>query len=248
MKVTVKTTAPSLDTADALVLPLVAPARGKGRSSKRSKAGGADEKKSIPVPRTLRELDAALGGVIAAALASADFRAESGQTAVLYPTRPAGGRAKRGAVKVGRVVLVGLGAAGAQTPETVRRAAGTGASRARAAGARRVSVLLPALDEVDAPAAAQAATEGVVLAAYSYDRYRSNSKAPASLQSLTLYGEGPGAKTATGMRRPPRRASRSPNPRTSRATCRTHRATTCRRPSSPRLRARWRGQSVCAAA
>jgi leucyl aminopeptidase len=68
------------------------------------------------------------------------------------------------------VLAVGLGA-GPWSDEAVRRAAGT-AARALA-GTRRVAFGLP----TDTPAALDAAAQGVLLGAYSYDAYRVDSKA-----------------------------------------------------------------------
>ncbi len=104
----------------------------------------------------------------AVGVAARDFTAETGATQVCYPEHAAATRA----------ALVGLGAPGALTPggkgaEALRQAAAGGAQVALDRQAATVACLVPATDVPDAEAA-QALTEGVLLGAYRYRRYKTD--------------------------------------------------------------------------
>lgn len=77
------------------------------------------------LPPSLAQLDSATGGALARPYAAGDFAGKRDETAVLYPTGPAG-----------RVVLVGLGKVEQGTKPDVRRAAAVLAKRARGLGVR----------------------------------------------------------------------------------------------------------------
>lgn len=92
------------------------------------------------------------------------------------------------------VVLVGVGSADALTPEVLRRAAG--AATRELAGTASVALTLPAEDEERLAAV----TEGALLGAYAFHRYRASdaaSKAPvADVQVVTSLGRSKAAKDA----------------------------------------------------
>jgi leucyl aminopeptidase len=121
------------------------------------------------------DLDARLGGIIAAVLASGDFRAKANQTLVLHVPQTA----------LKRVVLVGLGKPGELTIEGVRQAAGKGTTALRDLGVKTVTVGL-ALDAArgwkagasdhDARALGQAVTEGAGMALYQMTEYRTRDR------------------------------------------------------------------------
>src|SRR5579884_2368977 len=85
------------------------------------------------VPPSLAEFDRATGGVIARALASADFKGKRDETALLYPAGAA----------PGRILLVGLGKAADITRRALRRAAAVAGKRARALGVRQFAFAAP---------------------------------------------------------------------------------------------------------
>src|SRR5579884_1343152 len=85
------------------------------------------------VPPSLAEFDRATGGVIARALASADFKGKRDETALLYPAGAA----------PGRILLVGLGKAADITRRALRRAAAVAGKRARALGVRQFAFAVP---------------------------------------------------------------------------------------------------------
>lgn len=167
MQVSVRTTDPTASSTELLALPLVRPARDKDAPPR--------------IPAALRRMDRALGGLVAAAVASGDFRASAGQTALLYPPKDAESSVKR-------VLLIGLGGEDKVTTDTVRRAAGEAVRRAGRGRGKRISLWLPKLRGIDAAAAAQAAAEGGVLGCYRFDDYRELSEGdPGSVRSLALF-------------------------------------------------------------
>jgi leucyl aminopeptidase len=82
------------------------------------------------VPASLAALDQAAGGVLGRALTSGDFSGKRDETSLLYP---GGGKAQR-------ILLVGMGKPAEVTRNSMRRAAAVAAKRARALGAKQLSV------------------------------------------------------------------------------------------------------------
>jgi leucyl aminopeptidase len=115
------------------------------------------------LPPRMAALDRALGGRIAAALATGDFRGKTGESLTLYP---AGGAAAR------RLVLVGLGEEAKADTEAVRRAAGAAVGAAMSRRAEQLAVAVPSLRRVRGAVAARAIAEGAVLAGYRFDAFR----------------------------------------------------------------------------
>jgi leucyl aminopeptidase len=95
------------------------------------------------------------------------------------------------------VVALGMGNADEVSAETFRRA---GAAFVRAAwnDTRGALAVLDAAGDLDRGAAAQALTEGAVLAAYRFTKYKSEAK-PSRLESLAVVGRG--ARVQTGVDR-----------------------------------------------
>jgi leucyl aminopeptidase len=150
MQVSVESQDASQTSVDVLAIPLFA-------------ADGASKPGAPKLPPRLAALDAKLGGRVAAALASGDFRAKRAETLTLYPD--AGARAKR-------IVLVGLGPEATADAEALRRAAGSVVGLASTRGADSVGFVVPAQRRLRPPAVAQALAEGAVLADYRFDAYR----------------------------------------------------------------------------
>jgi leucyl aminopeptidase len=95
------------------------------------------------------------------------------------------------------VVAIGMGKPDELSVETFRRA---GAAFAKAAwnDSRAAISVLDAAGEIDRGAAAEALTEGAVLAAYRFTKYKNEAK-PSKLESLVIVGRG--AKVQTGADR-----------------------------------------------
>ncbi len=120
------------------------------------------------------ELDRALGGGLSAHLERIRFKAEVG-SAEAIPTF--------GRLPAHSVLILGLGAEDAVTPEQIRRAAGTAARKTGA-------YTTVALDLGNGkPGALGAAVEGYLLGAYQFTRYKSKPELPKTEQVLLL-GEG----------------------------------------------------------
>jgi leucyl aminopeptidase len=107
-------------------------------------------------------LDRPLGGQLADVLGAERFQAKPGQVTHVHT----GGR-----LPARRVVVVGLGKRAELTLEAVRRAASAGLRRARELGARVVAVETLG-DRLSVRARAHAVTEGAILGAYTFDRYK----------------------------------------------------------------------------
>jgi leucyl aminopeptidase len=108
-------------------------------------------------------VDGALGGRLGRLLDSGEAKGSFKKTAVLHPD---------GAIGATRVIAVGLGKRDEFTPERARVAGAIALGRAREAGAKRLAWAVPG--EVDEASIARALTEGTLLAAYRFDRYKSS--------------------------------------------------------------------------
>ncbi len=129
-----------------------------------------------PFNEALNTLDAALGGLLREVTEAGDLTGKSSDLLVLYP---------RGVIPAQRIIAVGLGEAEEITPDTIRRAAAQGIKKARDMKARTVTALLP--DHPDVNTAAEALTEGTLLALYSYHGQKSKEKAQDLPEKLTLF-------------------------------------------------------------
>jgi leucyl aminopeptidase len=138
------------------------------------------ERERPRLPARGAELDASLGGRLAALLATGDFKGERGESLLFYPEAGKGPR---------RLLLVGLGAAEEVDAEALRAAAGIAVSQARTRRAERVACLLPALRRPDAESAARAAAEGALLGAYRFERYRTGERPPRAPERVILLTE-----------------------------------------------------------
>lgn len=131
-------------------------------------------------------LDRALRGLLARALAAERFEGKPGEVTQVFA---------RDRLRASRVVAVGLGPAGATTPETLRRAASAAARRARDLGARSLAVpLWPAGGS--AAVRAQALVEGALLGLYRFERYRAPVEPERRLDWLVLVVPDPAERAA----------------------------------------------------
>jgi leucyl aminopeptidase len=119
-----------------------------------------------PPPRTAA-LDRALGGQIAAVIASGDFRGRLGEALVLYPN---------GEIPAERVQLLGLGEESDLNAESVRRVAGRAVGAAKNRRATGIAICAPRAKGLRLPEITQALAEGLVLASYQFDAYRERDK------------------------------------------------------------------------
>jgi leucyl aminopeptidase len=107
-------------------------------------------------------IDDAVSGKLARLVESGEAKAGFRKTAVLHPD---------GAINAARVVTVGLGKRDEFDAERARIAAAVGLKRAGEASSRSLAWAVP--DKTDQATVAAALTEGALMAAYRFDRYKS---------------------------------------------------------------------------
>ena len=120
----------------------------------------------------LRELDRLLGGRLQAARRSGEFTGKANELLLLQPAAVP--------LPAQRILLVGLGPHRQAGLEQLRQAAGTAAGHLHG---KRLSDLACALPQLDVPRTTpatrtEAVAEGLLLAGYRFDRYRSKSDRP----------------------------------------------------------------------
>lgn len=110
-------------------------------------------------------------------LNSGEFKAESGSTLLLHA--PAG-------LKAERLVVVGAGKAAKLSTAELRKAAGTTIRTAKAKNIRDAAIVFPKVDaNLDAAAVSRALIEGILLADYDADTYRSQ-REDRSMQNVAV--------------------------------------------------------------
>lgn len=124
-------------------------------------------------------LDKALDGAIASLLRDGEFSGKAKQHTMLHA---------RGRLKAKKVILSGLGRADKLTLDGVRQAAGSAATYARDQSAKTLATTVAGLDRDRlAPAeAAQAAVEGMLLALYRFDKYKTEANEPKEVTAITF--------------------------------------------------------------
>ncbi|MCZ6823731.1 MAG: leucyl aminopeptidase [Deltaproteobacteria bacterium] len=132
--------------------------------------------KTERVPRALQALDTALGRRIQSYLEAAEFRGKAAELVAF----PAEGIAAK------TVILVGLGTEEELNAEALRRAAGAGIKAAARRRAASVALVVPSVRRLAPADRAQALTEGGLLGAYRFDRYRELEEPRGPLDELVL--------------------------------------------------------------
>ncbi len=127
-------------------------------------------------------VDYVLNGAISDLIRDGDFSGKLGQVAVLYT---------RGSIPAKRVLITGMGKAETLSVDTIRRAAAHAILKARELKVQRVASILhgTGAGNIAVDVAAQAITEGSLLALYRYHGYKSSPAPedfPKSLDLLIL--------------------------------------------------------------
>ena len=115
------------------------------------------------VATRLQGVDRLLGGQLRQVVESGDFRGKAGESLLLFPN---------GESETRRVLLLGVGADAELKAETLRRAAGSAVSQARAKSVANPTLQLYHTRRLSSADAAQACAEGAVLAAYRSDGWK----------------------------------------------------------------------------
>lgn len=135
----------------------------------------------------LQALDRRLRGKLKERIQAGKFTGAEGQT-LLYPAT--------GMLPSSYLLLVGIGNSKDLETDTWRNAAARARREASAVSAQQIAFFFPAAaNEADQAAAI---VEGMGLAAYQFNKYRSNSKPPAEVKTLTLFK--PGLKPSAALR------------------------------------------------
>jgi leucyl aminopeptidase len=114
---------------------------------------------------------------LAAALEKEHFRGKVGQTFVWHA----------GDARAERVIVAGVGKAAARDVDMTIRAAGAAARKAKEIGATQVACALPPAGKLGEERNAQAVTEGLILGAYEFDKYR-QPKETKAFESAEILG------------------------------------------------------------
>ncbi|MGH7816999.1 MAG: leucyl aminopeptidase family protein, partial [Candidatus Binatia bacterium] len=126
----------------------------------------------------IRALDRRLKGNLSARIDQSKFTGDDG-SALLYATA--------GMLPAAQILLIGLGSTEVAT-DTWRKAGARARKEAAAMGAGAIAILFAPDQEPETCAAA--IVEGALLASYQFNKYRSNSRPPAEVKSLTLFRAG----------------------------------------------------------
>jgi len=124
----------------------------------------------------IRALDRRLKGQLRQRIEKGKFIGAEGST-LLY--------AAAGLVPAAQILLVGLGGEAEVVNDTWRKAAARARKEAAAVGATELAIYLAPGKDLDSTVSA--AVEGVLLASYQFNKYRSNAKAPTELKGLTFF-------------------------------------------------------------
>jgi leucyl aminopeptidase len=116
-----------------------------------------------PLPEAVAAVNARAGGLVARARDEGDFRGREEDHLLLY---------LEGEQSPSRVLVLGAGDEGEADGELLRRLAGRVVRRAESLGLTGLSFALPPVTGMDPAAAAQALTEGLVLAAWDFRELR----------------------------------------------------------------------------
>ncbi|HKY10101.1 MAG TPA: M17 family peptidase N-terminal domain-containing protein, partial [Candidatus Binatia bacterium] len=127
----------------------------------------------------IRALNRVLNGNLRARMQKSKFTGAEGST-LLYTSA--------GFLPAAQILLVGMGSESDLGADTWRKTGARARREAAAVGADDVAFFFAPARETESAAAA--VVEGAQLAAYQFNKYRSNAKPPAEIKSLTLFKAG----------------------------------------------------------
>lgn len=112
---------------------------------------------------------------------SGDMGGRKDELHVLYPTN--------GEATPKRILLVGMGKPESITLETVRRAAARAAKKATSLKSKSLAIYLPRVKGAKGTDVAAAATEGIILGLYKYDKYFKKNGPETKLENVTIMSD-----------------------------------------------------------
>ena len=134
-----------------------------------------------PAAAELKELDALTGGLVSSVIKNEEFKGDKGETALLR-------FAPSGAVKAGRLLLIGVGDEGEYRPADVTAVAGAATRFLRSRNVKSFALLARSAGETTE--VAQAAAIGFVTSQFELDKYKTKDKNEKLVNSFTLCIEG----------------------------------------------------------
>ncbi|MGH2345794.1 MAG: leucyl aminopeptidase [Chloroflexota bacterium] len=133
------------------------------------------------VPSSLAAVDGALDGVITAMRERKELKGKAGEIAGIHTL---------GRLPAARLFVIGLGKRDQFTAEAARRAAGVATKAILKTQHGSAAFSLLGDDALGKEEAARAISEGILLAAYRFDRYRSGDRESVRLEDVTLVDTG----------------------------------------------------------
>jgi len=131
------------------------------------------------------EINRRLNGAFEQALAASDFKGEVGKTLVLSTL---------GQLPAPWLVVAGSGATDSRSADDIRRAWGLAARAARDVRATTIASAPPTATSLTTEAAYRVAVEGVSLATYRFDEYRTQNRSEHEIAEVTFLGSGSDAE------------------------------------------------------
>jgi leucyl aminopeptidase len=131
----------------------------------------------------LQELDAATGGLIKSVIESEELKGKEGETVYIHLGEG------RGELKAKRLLLVGVGERDGYGAAQVSQMAGTAARALRARSVKTVGLITRGA-EADAERSAAVAVEGVLMALFEPDKYRTAEKEERTIERLIIVTQG----------------------------------------------------------
>ena len=122
-------------------------------------------------------IDKALGGIITKLIRSGELSGKLGETTIIHTF---------GKIKADKVLIIGLGKAEDFNVERIRKTAGAAIKQARKASAGKVGTIVhgAGIGGIEQKQAAQALTEGSLLALYEFKKYKKSDKKPITHFSI----------------------------------------------------------------
>ncbi len=147
----------------------------------------------------LKELDAAIGGIIRSVIEAEELKGKEGETVYIHLSGD--GNGGKGSVKAKRLLLVGVGERESYKLPQVLQMAGIAARALRARSVKSIGLITRAPEDA-AARAASVAVEGAIIGLFEPDKYRTVEKEERVIERLVIIAEGTdGEAVARGAER-----------------------------------------------